>query len=46
MMTPAEMTIIRCQTGLDRYSHGFGSLAASSVSRLSSIIPEIFTYPV
>ena len=45
MITPAEMTIMRAHIGFARNSHGCGSLAAKSVSKLSSTIPAIFTYP-
>ena len=44
-VTPPNITIKRCQAGLERNSQGCGSALNWSVSIDSSIIPEIFTYP-
>ena len=41
--TPAEMTNIRCHIGLARNSQGSGDFPMNSVSKLSSIMPAIFT---
>ena len=43
IVTPATSTTKRCQAGCDRNSHGWGAVPMLSLSRLSSIIPAIFT---
>jgi regulator of sigma E protease len=44
-VTPPNMMISRCQAGLERNSQDFGGCCICSLSILSSIIPEILTYP-
>ena len=44
-VTPPSITISLCHEGLDLNSHGCAGLAICSLSMLSSIIPEILTYP-
>ena len=41
IITPAVITIILFQTGLERYSQGFASSFMKFLSMLSSIMPAI-----
>ena len=45
IVTPPNKIINRCHAGFDLNSHSFGSESVCSVSKLSSTIPEILTYP-
>ena len=44
-VTPPIIIINRCQVGFDLNSHGSAGLSSCSLSMLSSIIPDILTYP-
>ena len=44
-ITPPSIMISLCQAGLLLNSQSCGSFLRFSVSKLSSTIPEIFTYP-